>query len=209
MKTAARATTDTKRSGQKKARGLRRRLGRGLLWIIAGLFVSSGVLRLVEAGGSAIARQTESADAAEQTAGECVTEPGLMALHAELQSREETLADREGSLLDREQAMSIAQTRLEARLAELRAAEEALSQTVTIADQAAEKDVARLVTLYENMKPKQAAPLFEEMSPEFAAGFLGRMRPEAAAAVLSSLDPKSAYTISVLMAGRNAGAPKE
>jgi flagellar motility protein MotE (MotC chaperone) len=46
------------------------------------------------------------------------------------------------------------------------------------------------------------------MAPDFAAGFLAQMRPDAAAAVLSGLDPNKAYTISVVLAGRNALAPK-
>lgn len=46
------------------------------------------------------------------------------------------------------------------------------------------------------------------MAPDFAAGFLARMKPETAAAVMASLDPKFAYSVSVIFAGRNAGAPK-
>jgi flagellar motility protein MotE (MotC chaperone) len=48
--------------------------------------------------------------------------------------------------------------------------------------------------------------LFERMSPDFAAGFLGRMRPEAAAAIMSGLPPELGYSISVLLASRNADA---
>ena len=88
-------------------------------------------------------------------------------------------------------------------------AEEKLAATLAQTDHAADKDVARLVAVYERMKPKDAAPLFEEMAPEFAAGFLARMRPEAAAAVMAGLAPPRAYAISVLLAGRNAKAPKE
>jgi flagellar motility protein MotE (MotC chaperone) len=58
------------------------------------------------------------------------------------------------------------------------------------------------------MKPKDAAALFETMEPEFAAGFIARMLPDSAAKVMSGLDPKVAYTISVILAGRNASAPK-
>ena len=46
------------------------------------------------------------------------------------------------------------------------------------------------------------------MEPDFAAGFLGRMRPDAAAAVMAGLTPETAYSISVILAGRNATAPK-
>lgn len=195
--------------GQKQAKRKRRWLGRGVLWIIALLFAMSGTIKLVETGGFAVAKQMLASDAGDAKGqDDCVTEPGLMELHAQLQLRQSQLSDREGLVLDREQAIKLAEKRIESRLTELVAAEQALSKTVSIADKAADEDVTRLVTLYENMKPKQAAPLFEEMAPEFAAGFLGRMRPASAAAVMASLDPKTAYTISVMMAGRNAGAPK-
>ena len=87
-------------------------------------------------------------------------------------------------------------------------AEQKLAATVAIADQAADKDVTRLVSVYEAMKPKDAARLFAEMDPEFAAGFLAKMRPEAAGAVLAGLDPAKAYAITAHLAGRNALAPK-
>ena len=86
--------------------------------------------------------------------------------------------------------------------------ENRLRATLAKADQAAEKDIARLTSVYENMKPAQAAPLFEAMEPSFAAGFLSRMRPDAAAGILANVDPQAAYTISVLIAGQNASVPK-
>lgn len=47
------------------------------------------------------------------------------------------------------------------------------------------------------------------MDPGFAAGFLGRMRPEAAAGIMTGLSPETAYTISVVLAGRNADVPRD
>ncbi|KEO54557.1 hypothetical protein TP2_06395 [Thioclava pacifica DSM 10166] len=179
--------------------------------MIASVFVVSGGLRVVETAG--LARATETTHAAVQSGPnetqDCPSEPGLMAFLADLKAREAKLIEKEGLLSDRSNAVALAEARLENRLQDLISAEQALAKTVAIADGAADEDVARLVALYENMKPKQAAPLFEEMAPDFAAGFLGRMRPDAAAAVMESLDPKKAYAISVLMAGRNAGAPSD
>ena len=93
--------------------------------------------------------------------------------------------------------------------AELKTAEEELRAVLALADGAAEGDLARLTAVYESMKPKDAIPLFEKMAPEFAAGFLGRMRPDAAGAILSGLPPDSAYSISAILAGRNATAPQD
>jgi flagellar motility protein MotE (MotC chaperone) len=47
------------------------------------------------------------------------------------------------------------------------------------------------------------------MTPEFAAGFMARMRPDAAAAIMAGLEPATAYSISVVIAGRNARVPTE
>ena len=84
--------------------------------------------------------------------------------------------------------------------------EDELKATLALADGAAEADIERLTAVYQAMKPKDAAALFETMAPEFAAGFLGRMPPEAAAAILSGMSPEAAYGVSVIVAGRNAGA---
>ena len=95
------------------------------------------------------------------------------------------------------------------RLEELRSLEEELKSTLALADGAAEADIQKLTAVYQAMKPKDAAALFETMSPEFAAGFLGRMPPDSAAAILSGMSAESAYGVSVIVAGRNARAPKE
>ncbi|WP_299047526.1 hypothetical protein [uncultured Tateyamaria sp.] len=125
-----------------------------------------------------------------------------------LRAREARVAEREGALAARSKALDVAQAEIERRLAALEATEARLRQTLTIAQTAAEDDLAKLTTVYENMKPKDASALFEAMEPAFAAGFLGRMQPEAAAKILAGLDPQAAYSISAILAGRNARAPK-
>ena len=131
-----------------------------------------------------------------------------MPLVTALKAREARVAAAETALEDRRQALALTEKVVTAKLAELKAAEEKLARTLAIADTAADKDVARLTEVYAAMKPKQASAVFEQMAPDFAAGFLGRMPPAAAAAIMSGLSPDKAYTVSVLLAGRNAGAPK-
>ncbi|MBW6505377.1 MAG: hypothetical protein K0B00_01360 [Rhodobacteraceae bacterium] len=187
------------------ARRARRRGRPRALWVIIVLLASSGVIRVSETAGQAFA--VSGAPTAPAPAAICEPPPDSAALLTALRSRETALAKREEALASRAQTITLAQTQLELKLAELIAAEDRLAATLAIADGATESDVTRLVTLYENMKPKEAAALFSEMAPEFAAGFLSRMRPDAAAQVLAGLDPKAAYAISVLIAGRNANAP--
>jgi flagellar motility protein MotE (MotC chaperone) len=182
-----------------------RRAGRGALVILALLLASSGALRVGAGVGQAMARAPE---AVEDGAPLTCPEPPL-ALAQALNEREAQVATREAALADRMAALALADTAIEQRLAALTAAEAELSETLARADGAAEDDLARLTSVYETMKPKEAAALFTAMAPEFAAGFLGRMRPEAAAAVLSGMSAEAAYGISVLLAGRNARVPKE
>lgn len=202
----AAAKAGAKPAPKKKAR---RRFGRGSLVLIASLFAASGMIRFGSGIAQAFATGTEPHDSGATAGADCVSEPGVLLMLKEVQTREKTLAEREQLLADRSQAIGLAEKRIEERLASLVEAEQNLAKTVTIADQAADQDVARLVTVYENMKPKEAAPLFSAMAPDFAAGFLSRMRPDASAAVMAALDPQVAYSISVIMAGRNAGAPQE
>lgn len=188
-----------------KLRKLRRRLGRASIMVIAALFAASAAIRFGDGIGHAFAVASPPPGTSDPA---CVNESGTMELLKQVQERERRVSEREGLLADRSQAIGLAEKRMEERLAALVLAEQKLAETVTIADKAADEDVARLVTVYENMKPKEAAPLFSAMTPDFAAGFLAKMRPEASAAVMANLEPQVAYTISVIMAGRNAGAPK-
>ncbi len=187
--------------------------GRRVLILIAGFFLASGVLRLGSGTGSAIAREFETLRhpvEAEQTVPlACETGEGIGELLAALKAREMRVADQEARLADRLQALAVAEVSIEQKLKALTDAEQQLKATMALANTAAEDDLSKLTAVYENMKPKDAAALFEEMQPQFSAGFLARMRPDAAAKVMAGLTPAKAYSISVILAGRNAEVPTE
>lgn len=185
---------------------------KGVLLILAVLLAGSGLLRLGDSAGQAIAsgsQETEQSPQLSEGSAQCLTAEETDALLSAFQSRENLVAEREARVEDRLQALRVAEAQIEERLGELRAAEEALALTLSLAATAAETDLDQLTQVYQNMKPRDAAALFEEMSPEFAAGFLGRMRPDAAAAIMAGLEPGTAYSISVVLAGRNANVPSD
>jgi flagellar motility protein MotE (MotC chaperone) len=188
--------------------------------LISGFFLASIVLRLIGEEGQAFARgvqlptlsghQSSETDPPEPHADATTPDPGaISALVEALKQREAQLAKREKALANRLQALAVAEAAINRNMEDLIAAETALKSTMALASTAAEDDLARLTSVYENMKPKDAAAVFEEMAPEFAAGFLGRMRPDAAALVMAGLSPTRAYSISVILAGRNASVPTE
>ena len=98
-----------------------------------------------------------------------------------IRQREAQLAAEEKRLADRKQTLGVAEAKLAEQLAAFEKAQKNLEKTLAMADQAAERDLARMTTVYENMKPADAAQIFETMDVSFAAGLLARMRPDVAA----------------------------
>ncbi|MDP2495628.1 hypothetical protein Q8W25_16475 [Shimia thalassica] len=196
----------TKSSAQKK---LRKR--RGSLSLVAVFLFASAAIRIGTEAGQAFAREAPLEEAPElsgQRLQSCETREDLEKMLDMFAQRDTALRQQEEAINMRSVAISLADEKIDAKLEELKRAEDSLREMVAYASTAAEKDISRLTEVYETMKPKEAAALFEEMAPEFAAGFLGRMRPEAAAGIMAGLSPQVAYTVSVVLAGRNANAPK-
>jgi flagellar motility protein MotE (MotC chaperone) len=194
----------------KQKRVKKRRPGKHALVLISALFLASGLLRLGSGTGAAIAREVAALNKEEAHESElsCEPEEGIDGLLAALKQRETRIDGQENSIQNRMLALKAAEAEYAKNLSALIAAERQLDATISRADSAAEADLGQLTSMYENMKPKDAAALFEEMNPDFSAGFLGRMRPDAAAAVLAGLKPETAYAVSVILAGRNANVPR-
>ena len=189
----------------------RPRIARNSLTVIALLLAASGIIRFGGGPAAAIGRELASLDAPSISPSleNCETPEDVSLALQSLLEREERLDAREAEVEQRMALLSEAEAAMTVTLAELEAAEAELNATLTVASTAAEDDLARLTTVYETMKPVDAAALFAQMEPRFAAGFMGRMRPDAAAAIMAGLDPQTAYTISVVLAARNADVPDE
>lgn len=179
--------------------------GRGALLIVSLFLATSGALRIGAGVGEALANSTAQPEPAVADAS-CGETP--VALTEALRQREAAVAAREVAVENRVAALAVSETAITARIEEMTAVETELKKTLKIADGAAEADLARLTAVYEAMKPSDAAKVFTKMAPEFAAGFLARMAPGSAAAVLAGMPADEAYSISVLIAGRNALVPK-
>lgn len=190
--------------------------GRGALVTLALLFLLSGALRVIDGAATAATDAGSGQDYVPTSAAHAPPRArgadeaaALTEAMAELKRREERVLEAEQRLADRMRALEVAEATADQKLRELSAAEERLRATMASAQSAAENDIAQLTSVYENMKPKEASEVFARMSPEFAAGFLGRMRADVAAQILSALDPEKAYSISLLLAARNANVPKQ
>lgn len=206
--------------------------GRGSVMVIAALLLGSATVRLITGATGAWAQggqlptnpmpisPTTAAVQTHKTTDEVANKEIKTAsailgdrndvsnLIRALNVREALVVKREKQIEMRMRALSVADAEIEKRIKSLTETEQTLRATLSLADEASEKDLIKLTAVYENMKPKDAAILFEEMEPNFAAGFLARMRPDVAAQVMSGLSPQVGYSISVILAGRNATVPK-
>lgn len=183
----------------------------GLITFFA-LFALSGILRLgtlnlAYASTSDGGEMEHAMSEASHVTGQCASLEPLEVALARVEGRAEALDDRDTLLENRAQAVVQAEVMIAAQLVALEEAEARLQELLSFSDTAAEADLERLTQVYETMDAADAAALFAQMDPSFAAGFLGRMHPDAAAGVFADLDPAVAYSISVLLATRNASAP--
>jgi len=167
--------------------------------VIGLLFAGSAAARLTDPEGAVAQEATAMAAREDSAARSCPRPQEAGPLLEAVREREAQLEARAREIADRERALEAAQATYREQAARLDEAEKRLAETLALADTAADRDVARLVAVYEAMKPKDAAAIFESMDVTFAAGFLARMKRDAAA--------EKAYSISVVMAGRNARAP--
>ena len=178
------------------------------LFVIIGLLLVSGALRL---GGIGLAVANEADEVADAIPDQPVPGPQVNteALLQLISKRTAELDAKEKQLRQKSQDLNAAQLLIEQNLKRMAEAEAALEATIARVDGAAETDLSRLTSVYESMKPKVASELFEQMAPEFAAGFLARMSPQGAANIMTNLSSEAGYAISVVLAGRHVKTPTE
>ncbi len=167
-----------------------------------------------EEGGAPAAARTAPSGEGHGAAGEGPAEPGGGAptsraggagvfdearVVRELRAFREQLARRARLVAaDREAALALlekVETRIEAldaRIRRLEALRDELRRLVGTLDEREERRLARLVKIYEGMKPKKAAAIFDRLEMETLLPIAARMRPARLALVLQAMDPERA-----------------
>jgi flagellar motility protein MotE (MotC chaperone) len=115
----------------------------------------------------------------------------------------EYLAEQKTDMARREAEIDLAREKLQleqTRLDELKTALEGLLAKV---DAAQTDDVRRLVALYSNMKPKDAAAIMNDLDIEVSVMVLGTMSERTAAPILAGLNPVRARAISKIILERS------
>ena len=124
-----------------------------------------------------------------------------------LQSRRQELEARAREIDIRESLLKAAEKRIESRVEELKAVE---SRIATANGQKSEADAARfkgIITMYEGMKPKDAARVFDRLEMTVLFEIASQIAPRKMSDILGLMSPEAAERLTIELA-RRAGSDK-
>lgn len=124
------------------------------------------------------------------------TSPAQKALLERLQQRRQELDTKARDLELRENLLKEAEQRLEQRMNELRALENPTAGD----NQQENQKLKNVVTMYETMKPKEAARIFEKLDAVVLVGIARAMKPAKLAEILAVMNPDAAQKLTVELA---------
>ena len=133
--------------------------------------------------------------------------PSERAILERLQARRQELEQRAREIEIRESLLKSAEKRIEGRVEEMKATEAKIS---TATGQKAEQDAARfkgIITMYEGMKPKDAAKVFDRLEMSVLYEIASQIAPRKMSDILGLMQPEAAERLTVELA-RRAGTDK-
>lgn len=125
-----------------------------------------------------------------------------------LQSRRQELDARAREIEIRESLLKSAEKKLETKVDELKGVEAGIK---TATDQKGEADAARfkgIVTMYESMKPKDAAKIFDRLEMPVLFEIASQIAPRKMSDILGLMQPEAAERLTVELARRAAGGER-
>ena len=131
--------------------------------------------------------------------------PSERAILERLQARRQELEQRAREIEIRESLLKSAEKRIEGRVEEAKATEARIS---TATGQKAEQDAARfkgIITMYEGMKPKDAAKVFDRLEMSVLYEIASQIAPRKMADILGLMQPEAAERLTVELARRAGG----
>jgi flagellar motility protein MotE (MotC chaperone) len=149
--------------------------------------------------------QTPAAtEAPDQGAGRPTSEQALL---ERLGERRQEIEAQEQALTMREKLLEATEKRVEERLAELKAIEERFAAEKKARQEERVQALQNVVTMYEGMKPKDAARIFNDLDPEVLLSVVKQMNARKMAEVLAQMQPAAAQRLTVELA-REAQVPE-
>jgi flagellar motility protein MotE (MotC chaperone) len=121
-----------------------------------------------------------------------------------LQERRQELEARAREIEIRENLLKVAEKRLEARAGELKEVEGRV-QAAGKKDEGEAERYKGLVTMYENMKAKDAAKIFDRLEMRVLLEVVSQINPRRMSDILGLMTPEAAEKLTVELANRGKG----
>jgi flagellar motility protein MotE (MotC chaperone) len=125
-----------------------------------------------------------------------------------LQQRREQLDTRARELDIRENLIKAAEQRINAHLAEVKEIESRIKVETDEKDQAEVARFKGLVTMYENMKPREAAKIFDRLDMDVLIKVASQINPRVMADIMAQMTPDVAEHLTVELASKAQGPAK-
>ena len=137
-----------------------------------------------------------------------INSPGERAVLERLQDRREALDSRSRDLEMRESLLKAAEKRLEAKVTELKDLETRVNNAMGNRDKAEVERFKSIVSMYENMKSKDAARIFDRLDLKILVDVATQMNSRKMSEVLAQMSSESAERLTVELANRASANPK-
>jgi flagellar motility protein MotE (MotC chaperone) len=133
---------------------------------------------------------------------------GERAVLESLQQRRQELETRARELEVRDSLLKAAEKRIEQRLQELKDMEQRLTGAEKKKDDAEAAKFKSLVTMYENMKAKDAAKVFDRLNLRILVEVVNAMNPRRMSDILGLMTPEVAERLTIEIANRSGAIDK-
>lgn len=131
--------------------------------------------------------------------------PSERAILERLQSRRQELDARAREIDIRENLLKAAERRLETKVEELKAAESRVAAAAEQKDEAESARLKGLVTMYEGMKPKDAARVFDRLEMPVLIEIASQISPRKMSDIMGLMSSEAAERLTVELAHRAGG----
>jgi len=137
-----------------------------------------------------------------------VLSPAERAVLERLQERRQELDQRARELDIREGLLTAAEKRIEARVQELKDVEARINASIAKKDEAEVARIKGIVTMYENMKAKEAARIFDRLDIKILLEVATQINPRRMSDILAQMAPEAAERLTVELATRSNQSEK-
>ncbi len=137
-----------------------------------------------------------------------INSPGERAVLERLQDRRQELESRTRDLEMRENLLKAAEKRVEAKVTELKEVEARVNSAIGLREKTEAERFKSIVTMYENMKSKDAARIFDRLELKILVDVATQIKSAKMSEIMAAMTSESAERLTVELANRASSTPK-